>query len=71
MTQMMQAMMGFGAVPNLCAPARVTLVPGAEVFGPWAPLVAMAWDPRTNPWLAVGMAYGPFAWGLRIREGRE
>lgn len=62
----------FGAAfPNLCAPTRATFAPPAWVFGPFAafaPVWVAAMDPRTNPWLAVGVAFGPFAWAARYER---
>lgn len=50
-----------------CGPQRLTFAP----FGAFAPAWAMAMGPGRNPWLAMGMAFGPFAWGLRVQEGKK
>ncbi|MFN6976809.1 MAG: hypothetical protein ACK4OP_01685 [Gemmobacter sp.] len=54
--QMMAAMM-----PNPCGPARVTFAPPAALFGPFAPVWAMAIDPGRNPWIAFGASFGPLS----------
>jgi hypothetical protein len=62
------------AMPSACGPLRLTLAPPAALWGPFAafaPVWALAMDPGRNPWLAVGVACGPFAAAVRLSGGAE
>lgn len=53
--QMMQAM-----TPNMCAPQK--LGGSLPLPWPWGPMWQATMDPDRNPYLAMGMAFGPVAW---------
>ncbi|MFN3644634.1 MAG: hypothetical protein ACK4TB_17125 [Gemmobacter sp.] len=54
--------------PGLCGPARVTFAPPAALFGPFAPVWAIAMDPGRNPWIAFGASFGPLSFAVRQGE---
>jgi hypothetical protein len=46
-----------------CGPARLSWA--------WRALWALAVDPGRNPWLAAGIAFGPFGAAWRWQHGAE